>query len=196
MVAPVVDAAIARADVAPDRIALQGWSLGGHLALRAATGEARLAACIADPPLWDVLSGMVGLATGFGVAPDAAARFPEISDADQQLLTTAIEADRQLRWSIIASGFWVQGGTDLRSWMQVIAPYTLEGRIGAIRCPVFGTAAENDPIAKGAQAVIDRITAPTTLVPFTAAEGAGGHVELASRALAQTTVLDWLDDTM
>ena len=33
------------------RIALYGLSLGGYLALRAASSEPRLAACIADPGL-------------------------------------------------------------------------------------------------------------------------------------------------
>ena len=46
---PVVD---------PDRIALNGWSLGGYLAPRAASGEHRLAACIADPGLWGMAWGL------------------------------------------------------------------------------------------------------------------------------------------
>jgi len=45
---------VARADVDPTRIAVSGWSLGGYLALRAASGEHRLAACIADPGLFGI----------------------------------------------------------------------------------------------------------------------------------------------
>ncbi|MGZ8578630.1 MAG: alpha/beta hydrolase family protein, partial [Actinomycetota bacterium] len=46
---PVVDAVMARADVDTKKVVLQGWSLGGYLAARAATGEHRLAACVLDP---------------------------------------------------------------------------------------------------------------------------------------------------
>ena len=50
VVTPVVDAVIARDDVDTAKVVLQGWSLGGYLAARAATGEHRLAACVLDPP--------------------------------------------------------------------------------------------------------------------------------------------------
>lgn len=49
VVTPVVDYARSRSEVDPDQIALIGWSFGGYLAPRAASGEHRLAACIADP---------------------------------------------------------------------------------------------------------------------------------------------------
>ncbi len=45
----MVDFAQSRREIDPDRIALMGISFGGYLAPRAASGEARLAACIADP---------------------------------------------------------------------------------------------------------------------------------------------------
>jgi hypothetical protein len=56
--------------------------------------------------------------------------------------------------------------------------------------------AENDRIAQGAPALLDRLTCPKTLLRFTAAEGAGDHCELASRSLANRRMLDWLDATL
>ena len=49
VVTPVVDYVLSRPEVDPGRVSLIGWSLGGYLAPRAASGEHRLAACIADP---------------------------------------------------------------------------------------------------------------------------------------------------
>lgn len=58
VVRPVVDYALTRPEVDPQRIALIGWSFGGYLAPRAASGEHRLAACIADPGQWDLLEAL------------------------------------------------------------------------------------------------------------------------------------------
>jgi hypothetical protein len=40
------------------------------------------------------------------------------------------------------------------------------------------------------------VKAPTKLMTFTAAEGAGGHQETLNRALAETRILDWLDEAL
>jgi hypothetical protein len=55
VIGPVVDYAISRAEIDPERIALLGISFGGYLAPRAASGEPRLAACIADPGEFSLL---------------------------------------------------------------------------------------------------------------------------------------------
>jgi hypothetical protein len=51
-------------------------------------------------------------------------------------------------------------------------------------------------LAGNAKETLSRLKAPTTLMTFTAAEGAGGHQETLNRALAETRILDWLDDTL
>jgi alpha/beta hydrolase family protein len=53
VVRPVIDYALARPEVDPDRIVLAGWSFGGFLAPRAACFEDRMAALWADPGQWD-----------------------------------------------------------------------------------------------------------------------------------------------
>jgi dienelactone hydrolase len=54
VVTPVVDYALSRADVDPERIAIYGASMGGYVVARAAAFEQRIAAAIADPDVWDV----------------------------------------------------------------------------------------------------------------------------------------------
>jgi hypothetical protein len=193
----VVDAVVKRPDVDRKRLVLQGWSLGGHLCLRAATGERRVAAVVSDPPAWSLIEGqLIPAAAQLGLSPEAAAQLPEISDADLANMMAAIEANQRLRWVFLQRGLWVNGASDLRDWLQKVAPFTLEGRSDRIRCHVLGTFADRDPLALNAKETLSRLNAPTTLLTFTAAEGAGGHQETLNRALAETRILDWLDDTL
>jgi alpha-beta hydrolase superfamily lysophospholipase len=197
VVRAVVDAIVKRPDVDRKRMVLQGWSLGGHLCLRGATGEPRIAAVVSDPPAWSLIEGqLVPAAAQLGLSPEAAARLPEISDADLANMQVAIDANQRLRWVFVQRGFWVNGASDLREWLQKVSLFTLEGRSDRIRCPVLGTFADRDPLAANAKETLSRLKAPTTLMTFTAAEGAGGHQETLNRALAETRILDWLDDTL
>jgi hypothetical protein len=61
---------------------------------------------------------------------------------------------------------------------------------------VLGTTAQNDPLSAGAEALLARMKTPTTLLRFTAAEGADMHCELLNRPLLNRRVLDWLDDVL
>jgi alpha-beta hydrolase superfamily lysophospholipase len=191
----VVDVVVARPDVDPAKIVLQGWSLGGHLALRAAAGEPRLAAVVSDPPLWSLLSAFPP-AAAVGLTPEAIHRLPEISDEDLSTLQAAIEKNPRMNWGFIQRGLWVNGARDLRDYLHKISELTLEGVSDGIRCPVLGTMADADSLARGAEATLGRLNAPTTLMKFSAADGAGEHTEQYNRALAQTQILDWVDDIL
>ncbi len=185
----VVDFALTLPLVDPDRVALHGWSLGGYLAPRGASGEPRLAALIADPgnpgPATSMAAFLARVMPGGG-APTAEA----LAQAQAR-----IEGNRLMRWQIIQRGFWVQGVDDLGGFIASMEPYTLEGRAESIRCPTLLTAAENDPLGAGAQALFDSLTCPKRLIRFTAAEGAGDHCELRNRSLFNRRALDWLDET-
>lgn len=187
VVPAVVDFALTLPGVDPDRIALSGWSLGGYLALRAATGEPRLAAVVADPGLRAVLSP--------GALPPPVlelTRHAEAGTLTESVLEAALKLSPRLRWTLMKRGMWVHGSTSLGAYFHAATAMTLEGRIGAIGCPVLLTQAENDHLGGGAGALAAEITAPVTLLRFTAAEGAGEHCEMRNRPLANQRILDWL----
>ncbi len=192
----VVDRAVAIDGVDADRIALTGWSLAGHLALRAATGEPRLAACIADPALLSIPAGMVGRLRGAGVSEDLIARYPDIPDEVLEPIAEAIHSSRAQRWAIEQRGFMVHGVETLVEYLRVITPFTLEDRIAQITCPTVLTAAEDDPLSRSADQVYDALPGEKTLLRFATAEGAGDHCEVRNRSLLDQRVFDWLDSVL
>lgn len=196
VVAPVVDFALTLPQVDPQKIVLSGWSLGGYLAPRAAAGEHRLAACIADPGQWAIADSFRAIARRMGAPEAAAADLGSVAEPLLKAFSSMIAGDRSLSWKIVQRGFWANGASDLRGYLRTIERFTMEGRAEAIRCPTLLTAAENDPLARGAEKLYGALKCPKTLIKFTAAEGAGDHCEMMNRSLVNRTALDWLDRTL
>lgn len=193
VVSAVIDDAVTRPIVDAGRIAVSGWSLGGYLAPRAASGDPRISACIADPGQWDLAEAMRGFAQRFGATPEQAAHPERLDDEVLEKMMSVIRQNRAMRWSIEQRGFWANGVTDLRGLITRTMQFTLRDRVGRIQCPVLLTRAENDPLAA---AVGDFAAAlpNATVIDFTAAEGAGSHCEMMNRSLVNRRALDWLDD--
>ncbi len=192
----VIDAVLDREGIDPDRIALIGWSLAGHLALRAASGEPRLAACVADPGLLSIGAGMVGRLRAAGVPEELVERSPDIPEEALAPVAEAIHASRTLRWAIEQRGFWVHGVNSLSEYLRAVAPFDLTGRIEAITCPTAITAAENDPLARSAEEIYDALPGEKVLLRFRGSEGAGDHCEMGNRSLLDQRVFDWLDTVL
>jgi pimeloyl-ACP methyl ester carboxylesterase len=196
VVRPVVDFALTLPNIDADRIALTGWSLGGYLAPRAASGEHRLAACIADPGNWGLGPGLRQAAIGLGLSQAEADAYPNLNETTLQRMSDTISADRRLRWSVIQRGYWVHGVSTLADYLRSGEQFTLEGRVDKIRCPTLITTADRDPIARGAQSLYDALICPKVILRFTAAEGAGDHVETMNRSLLNRRVFDWLGEVL
>jgi alpha-beta hydrolase superfamily lysophospholipase len=190
----VVDFALEQPGVDRARIALSGWSLGGYLAPRAASGEPRLAACIADPGLPGIAGALRSMAITLGAPPDAVGDLGNLDPKVRDGMWNAVSLDRKLRWSIAQRGFWVNGANDFAEWLRCIEAFTLDGRTERITCPTLLTCAENDSLAAGAPALFEALRCPKTLLRFTSAEGAGMHVEGRNRSLLNRRVFDWLDE--
>jgi alpha-beta hydrolase superfamily lysophospholipase len=196
VVTPVVDFALGLDNVDPDKIALTGWSLGGYLAPRAASGEHRLAACIADPALAGIMDGLKLRATSFGASQEQADALPDADDETIAKLEEGLTSNISGQWSVVKRGYWVNGGDDFASWLKAIADYSMEGRYEDIQCPTLLTYAENDPLGRGAPDFYDQLRCEKKLVKFLAADGAGDHCEMLNRPLLNRVVFDWLDEVL
>ena len=191
----VVDFAVTQPLVDPGRIALSGWSLGGHLAPRGASGEPRIAALIADPGTWSIADGFrEAIVRSFGVAPEAAKDLGTLDQAVIDHFDAFIRQDRRLNWKVVQRGFWVHGVDDLRAYLASAELFTMQGHAGDIRCPTLITMAEHDALSASAGDFFEALRCPKTLLRFTAGEGADGHCEMQNRSLLNRRVLDWLDE--
>jgi alpha-beta hydrolase superfamily lysophospholipase len=195
VVTAVVDFAVAHPLVDPARIALNGWSLGGHLAPRAASGEHRIAALVADPGTWSIAGGFRAVIRQMFDLPAEAVR--DLGALDQSIIDRAeagIRKDRELNWKVVQRGFWVHGVDTLRDYLASAERFTMEGRAELIACPTLITQAENDSLAAGAGDFFEALRCPKALLRCTAEEGADGHCEMQNRSLLNRRVLDWLDE--
>jgi pimeloyl-ACP methyl ester carboxylesterase len=194
VVKAVVDYALTRPEVDPKKISLMGISLGGYLAPRAASGEHRLAACIADPGVWDQLEA---LKARFSSLPEEVLNsFPGVDPSVLEPFVQRIQATPVLRWAIVQRAFWVHGVDSLSDYLKVSEDYTLKEVADQIRCPTLLTWAESDPLSWNAERIYQSLRCPKELIRFTDAEGAGDHCEVKARPLFHQRAFDWLDETL
>lgn len=195
VVAAVMDFALAHPLVDAGRVALSGWSLGGYLAPRAASGEHRLAAVIADPGSWGIAAGFRAVVRRmFDLPPEAVRDLGALDPALLARAEAAIRADREMNWKVVQRGFWVHGVETLGAYLADVERYTMEGRAERITCPTLITQAEEDALAAGAGSLFAALRCPKTLLRFSAADGAGDHCEMQNRSLLNRRALDWLDE--
>ena len=191
----MIDFALTRSAVDPKRIALAGWSFGGFLAPRAAAFEKRIAALIADPGQWDQKEGLKTLPLPPDALTDLDHADPALFAPIEQALRSP-KADPMLRWRLIQRLLWVHGKSTLYDLAREITRFEISSVVQNISCPTLITAAEGDPIAKGALMLYEALICPKMFVEFTLPEGSGGHCEALSRALYHQRVFDWLDETL
>ncbi len=193
VVGAVVDHAESRPDVDARRIALIGLSLGAHLAPRAASGEHRLAAVVADCGSFDLAERFLArLPPPLAAGLVAHKRMARITGA---ALLWLVMRRPTAGWAL-RRGLLVHGVRSPLAYLDCLSDYTLTGRAELITCPTWVGYAEGDDISATAPKLVASLQCPNELVHFTAAEGADDHCEQGARALYHARSFGWLDSLL
>lgn len=189
---PVLDAVLDRPDVDPGRVAVYGISQAGYWVARALAFEHRPAAAVLDPGVLDV----------------AASWEKEVPASLLKLLDKgddhAFDRDMELGMRL--------SSTTARTWRFRARPYGTDGYAATVRevrrydatdvvpritTPLLLTDPEDEQFWPGQSERLAALAPDvSTLVRFTAAEGANYHCQPLGRALTDQRMFDWLDDRL
>lgn len=193
VITPVVDLAGSLPGVDAERIALIGISQAGYWVPRAVAFEHRIAAAVADPGVVDVSEAMVGK------LPSSMRKLLDRGDKEKfdGRVRMSEHFSKSLRFVMKFRA--LPYGTDSPyELFRTAEQYRLDAATAAqIRCPLLVTDPENEAFWPGQSLrLAEMVHAPTTVVGFTADEGADGHCEPRAPALRAQRVFDWLDQQL
>lgn len=191
---PIIDAIGPHPRVDPDRIAAVGWSQGGFWAARAAAFEPRLKAVVLDPGVYDVSTSWFEKlpASMVPMLDDTSPDGPKNFDEFMQIGL----ADSPATAATLAFRMRPYGTTSPYAAYNAVRTYTLDGITDKITCPTLVLAPENEQFWPGQSDQVHKAIAHSTLVRFTAAEGADQHCEPKSPAVRNQRIYDWLDTNL
>ncbi len=192
VITPVVDYALGRPEVDPQRVALMGVSQAGYWVPRAVAFEHRVAAAIADPGVWDVATSWLAR-----LPPEMAQLLAAGRKAEFDVyLAEGLRGDPDAAGTL-AFRMRPYGMTSPYDVYRAVQAYTLAGVADRIRCPLLITDPDGEQFWPGqSQQLYDALPGPKTLVRFTAAEGGDLHCEVKAPGLRAQRIFDWLDATL
>jgi pimeloyl-ACP methyl ester carboxylesterase len=176
----VVDYALARPEIDPGRLALYGFSWGGHIAFKGAQQDHRLKAMIANPAMPDVFRAVLAQQAGHNRG-DPLGRI--VFD--------------QIAWRMGLRIRFNPG--DILRRFGAAYDYLFYGKVDPVQIeiPVFCIAGEGEaPITlKIARETFEKLPNPQKMLAiFTAAEGGAAHCQVDNPALPNAEIFEWLDE--
>lgn len=185
----IVDFALTREEVDPERLALYGISFGGYFATRAATREPRITALIANSPIVDMHAYMAAFVGG-----DAPAEAEEVHVEDvDRIPDEYMPPATKLSFKAVCRRYGVR---ILSEWMSALEAYRVDG-LERISCPCLALAGtgEGEETLRQLEAFAGAVSGPVTRRVFETHEGADMHCQMGNLPLSNAVIYDWLSET-
>lgn len=189
----VIDYALSRSEIDEDKLALIGYSMGGYLAPRAAAGDQRIKACIANT-----------LVVDGGEAARAGLKGLHNAQAIDTMFSLLMRVNTPARWGFQHSQ-WVLGIEKPHEWIEAYTPFNLKGLEDKFKNPMLFLFSEDDiidaaaPSAKIVSELLEFIISlncDRTVHLFTKDEGTSGHCQMGGLSYAHAVIFQWLDQTL
>ncbi|MDI9916231.1 prolyl oligopeptidase family serine peptidase [Rhodococcus sp. IEGM 1379] len=192
VITPVVDFLVNRPDVDASKLAIYGISQGGYWVPQALAFEHRIAAAVADPGVVDVsASWLKHIPRGMQNLLDEGK-----ADAFDREMAMGMRAskDTARTWRFRSRPYLTEG---YYNTLAEVRKYRLEHVAGSITTPMLITDPEGEQFWPGQSSRLAELSGgSTTVVPFTAAEGANLHCQPMARRLTDQRMFDWLDEQL
>lgn len=192
-VSAVVEYLLTRSDVDKEKLALIGYSMGGHLATRAAAFEPRIKACISNT-----------LVVDSGEAARAGLKGLHNAQAIDTMFSLLMRVNAPARWGFQHSQ-WVLGIEKPHEWIEAYTPFNLKGLENKFKNPILflfseddiiNQAAPNSKIVVGLLEFIISLNCKRTTHLFTRKEGASSHCQMGGLSYAHAIIFQWLNQTL
>lgn len=198
VVIPVVDYALTRPEVDPQKMILEGISLGGYLAPRGAAFDHRLAGLVANGGVFFPFDAIMRGFYGKDGLPSSAASFIEFIKTDpddfNEIMAEAMRESTNFRW-FIEHGMYSFGVSTPAGLMLAYSEFSMEGLADGISCPTLVIDSEQDYAMQGQpQQLYDALTCPKDFLLFTTEQCAQYHCQTGAYLLSTQRIFDWLEE--
>lgn len=177
------------------RIAVQGASLGGYLAVRAAA-DPRVRACVSVDGCYDLFDITRSRMPGWFIGGWESGW---VRDAVFNAVVGALSAANfQLRWEF-AHSMWVYGVSTPAEVMRRMQQFSLKGYLARVQCSMLVTGAADTfyfTPQPNAQRIFDELAAPKQLWVGRGVEGGGLQAKIGAIGLLHQKMFAWLDEVM
>jgi pimeloyl-ACP methyl ester carboxylesterase len=187
---PVFDFVAGLDGIDPDRIAVYGVSQGGYWVARALAFEHRFVAAITDPGVVDVSASWTSqLPKSMNKLLDDGqnAKFDK-----EMTFGMKFSPETERTWQFRARPYGTSGFAET---IQAVRGYNMTDVASKITTPLLITSPEGEQFWPGQAEQLATLTASvSTIIHFTANEGAGEHCQPLARTVTAQRIFDWLDD--
>jgi esterase/lipase len=186
---PVIDYAVSRPEVDPERIAVLGTSFGGSFVIRAAAFEHRPKIYIANP-------GYINIADVFFERVDRKIvnLYEEDPKSFDEKMEQAMKYTVAYRW-FLNDGMWKFGASSPAVLVKALKAYDNTPYISRITSTVLVMDGTEEIAGQGqAKKLYDALQCPKDYMLFTAEDTASLHCQNGSLAVGTARMFDWIEE--